>query len=83
VIYFKIVVFSRFFVLQGTIFLRKGVGKGRFVKGIWMTNRFFFNFVRFDFQLFRMFLEIFSKKYFVSLENGCIFALAFDGKQEC
>ena len=48
-----------------------------------MPDEKFFVFVQVDFQLFRFVLDFFLKKYFASLENGCIFALAFDGRQRC
>jgi hypothetical protein len=65
------------------IFWGKGVGEGCFARGGGMEDENFFGFVPVDFQTVRFVSEFFLKKYFASLENGCIFALAFDGKQRC
>ena len=65
------------------IFWGKGEGEGCFARGGGMEDENFFCFVPVDFQTVRFVSEFFLKKYFAGLENGCIFALAFDGKQRC
>ena len=75
--------FSGFFAPRVPIFGENGVWEGCFA-GAWAGGgENFFCFDCVDFQVVRMFYKFFLKKYFASLENGCIFALAFDGKQRC
>ena len=75
--------FSGFLATRVPIFWLKGVGEGCFAGAGAGGGKNFFCFACTDFQMVRMFCKFFLKKYFASLENGCIFALAFDGKQRC
>ena len=75
--------FSGFLAPRVPIFGGNGVGEGCFAGAGAGGGENFFCFACVDFQMVRVFCNFFLKKYFASLENGCIFALAFDGKQEC
>jgi len=75
--------FSGFLAPRVPIFGENGVGEGCFAGTEAGCGKNFFCFACVDFQVVRMFCKFFLKKYFASLENGCIFALAFDRKQRC
>ena len=61
--------------------MEKRVRKGRFCPLFSDLSRIFFVLFSSVYQFLERFLKFFLKKYFGSLENGCIFASAFDGKR--